>query len=67
MRSPAKTCYVSMPFGQKIDPGTGRTIDFDAIYRELLKPASEAAGLATSRADELEPSPVLLRPIMTAM
>ena len=37
-------CFILMPFGQK--PGVGgAVIDFDAVYRDLIKPAIDAAGL----------------------
>lgn len=43
--------FVAMPFG--IKNGTdGTSIDFDAIYRDLIKPAIESAGLEAFRADE---------------
>ena len=38
-------CFVLMPFGQKQDAG-GKTIDFNAVYRELIMPAIADAGLA---------------------
>jgi hypothetical protein len=44
-------CFVLMPFGRKPAP-SGATIDFDAVYRELIKPAICGAGLAPIRADE---------------
>jgi|SRR5579863_257294 len=44
-------CFVIMPFGRKAD-STGRTIDFDRIYGDIIGPAVEAAGLAGIRADE---------------
>ncbi|HVF13285.1 MAG TPA: hypothetical protein VM942_01730, partial [Acidimicrobiales bacterium] len=44
-------CFVLMPFGRKPD-GAGGTVDFDAVYRELIHPAVEAAGLDPIRADE---------------
>ena len=44
-------CFVLMPFGQKPD-GTGGTIDFDAVYKKLIAPAIEAAGMEALRADE---------------
>ncbi len=34
-------CFVLMPFGRKTD-ATGRTTDFDAVYREIIAPAVEA-------------------------
>lgn len=40
-----------MPFGRKPD-GTGASIDFDAIYREVIAPAIRDAGLEPIRADE---------------
>jgi hypothetical protein len=42
--------FIIMPFGRK-PAADGTTIDFDAIYAELLGPAAEAAGLAPHRAD----------------
>lgn len=43
--------FVAMPFGRK--PGNdGTLIDFNAVYRDLLKPAVEAAGFEVFRADE---------------
>jgi len=44
-------CFVLMPFGQKPSAGGG-TIDFDAVYRDLIAPAIEGAGLEPLRADE---------------
>jgi hypothetical protein len=40
-----------MPFGKKPD-ADGRTIDFDAVYDEFIKPAIESAELECIRADE---------------
>lgn len=43
--------FVAMPFGKK--PGQmGEMIDFDAVYRDLIQPAVEAAGLEVFRADQ---------------
>jgi tetratricopeptide (TPR) repeat protein len=44
-------CFVLMPFGKKLD-GSGRLIDFDAVYEKLIAPAVVAAGLEPLRADE---------------
>jgi tetratricopeptide (TPR) repeat protein len=44
-------CFVLMPFGKKLD-ADGRTIDFDAVYEEFIKPAIESAELESIRADE---------------
>ena len=37
-------CFVLMPFGSKPD-AAGTIIDFDAVYKELIKPSIEEAGL----------------------
>jgi len=40
-----------MPFGQKLGK-EGITFDFDKIYRSLVLPAIDAAGMNAIRADE---------------
>lgn len=40
-----------MPFGQKPDAG-GATVDFDAVYADVIKPAIQAAEMEPLRADE---------------
>jgi hypothetical protein len=43
--------FIAMPFGKK--PGLeGTPIDFNAIYKDLLKPAIEAAGLTVYWTEE---------------
>lgn len=44
-------CFILMPFGKKT-ASNGRTVDFDAVYRELIEPAVRNAGLEPLRADE---------------
>jgi tetratricopeptide (TPR) repeat protein len=44
-------CFVLMPFGRKQD-GSGRWIDFDRVYGELIAPAARQAGIDPIRADE---------------
>ncbi len=44
-------CFVLMPFGKKPD-GAGGSIDFDAVYADVIAPAIKAAGLEPLRADE---------------
>ena len=46
-----KVCYVSTAFGRRND-ASGRTVDHDRIYRELIVPAVREAGLECQRADE---------------
>ncbi|MBF9223869.1 TRAFs-binding domain-containing protein [Hymenobacter ruricola] len=48
-----RTCFVVMGFGKKIDFETGRTLDLDMSYQNMIKPAVEAAGLRCIRADEI--------------
>jgi hypothetical protein len=44
-------CFVLMPFGQKKDI-SGTLIDFDSIYKDIIAPSVEEAGLEPLRADE---------------
>lgn len=55
-------CFVLMPFGQKPD-GTGRLIDFDEVYYELIKPAIIAAELEPVRADEEKGGGIIHKPM----
>src|SRR5262249_56899053 len=47
------TCFVVMGFHKKTDFETGRTLDLDKTYNNIIKPAVEAAGLTCVRADEI--------------
>jgi tetratricopeptide (TPR) repeat protein len=47
----APLCFVLMPFGRK-PAGGAASVDFDAVYRELIAPAIRGAGLEPIRADE---------------
>ena len=51
-----------MPFGRKPRAG-GTVIDFDAVYRELIKPAIEAAELEPLRADEEVTGGIIHKPM----
>ena len=44
-------CFVLMPFGKKTD-AAGRFVDFDEVYRQLISPAVQTAGMDPIRADE---------------
>jgi hypothetical protein len=52
-------CFVIMGFGQKTDLATGRVLDLDKSYRNIIKPAIEAAGYDCVRADEIQHSGVI--------
>ena len=55
-------CFVLMPFGKK--PGLGGAlVDFDAVYRDLIAPAVEQAGLEPLRADEEQAGGVIHKPM----
>lgn len=56
-------CFVLMPFGRKADPASGLTIDFDAVYGRLIRPAIEAAGLEPIRADEEQAGGIIHKPM----
>ena len=55
-------CFVLMPFGRKPIPG-GSTVDFDAVYRDLIEPGIRAAGLEPLRADEELAGGVIHKPM----
>ncbi|WP_420129830.1 TRAFs-binding domain-containing protein [Longimicrobium sp.] len=55
-------CFVLMPFGKKAD-SAGVTIDFDAVYRDLIAPAVRDAGLEPLRADEEVAGGIIHKPM----
>ena len=55
-------CFVLMPFGKKPD-AAGVMIDFDAVYKELIAPAIEEAGLDALRADEEMSGGIIHKPM----
>ena len=55
-------CFVLMPFGKKHGLG-GALIDFDAVFRDLIAPAVEQAGLEPLRADEEQAGGVIHKPM----
>src|SRR3954449_13005791 len=56
---PEGTCFVVMGFGKKTDYQSGRTLDLDKSYRNIIKPAVEEAGLKCIRADEIKHSGII--------
>ena len=50
---PNGTCFVVMGFGVKTDFETGRSLDLNKSYENMIKPAVEATGLTCVRADEI--------------
>lgn len=55
-------CFVLMPFGKKTIP-SGTTVDFDAVYHDLIAPAISAAGMEPLRADEEVSGGVIHKPM----
>src|SRR5258706_15360369 len=55
-------CFVLMPFGKKKDE-SGRVIDFDRIYAEIIRPAVEDADLEPLRADEETVGGIIHKPM----
>ncbi|MCB1486803.1 MAG: DUF4071 domain-containing protein [Bauldia sp.] len=55
-------CFVLMPFGRKPE-GTGRIIDFDAVYNQIIAPGVEAAGMEPIRADQEEIGGTIHKPM----
>lgn len=53
MTDSRKLCFVIMGFGKKTDFESGRTLDLDATYEAIIRPAAESAGLRCIRADEV--------------
>lgn len=51
-----KICFVIMGFGKKTDYITGRTLDLDKTYLNIIKPAVEKSGYTCVRADEIQDS-----------
>lgn len=56
-----KICFVVMGFGKKKDPDTNRTIDLDATYKKIIRPAIESANCKCIRADEIIESGIIDR------
>ncbi|CAN5886956.1 hypothetical protein BH23GEM7_BH23GEM7_32960 [soil metagenome] len=55
-------CFVLMPFGRKPDT-TGATVDFDAVYRDVIAPAIRESGLEPIRADEEMTGGIIHKPM----
>ncbi len=55
-------CFVLMPFGVK-PSGSGGQIDFDAVYKDLIAPAIDDAGLEPIRADEEMTGGIIHKPM----
>ncbi len=54
-----KVCFVVMGFGKKTDYESGRTLDLDATYEAIIKPAADSLNLRCIRADEIMHSGII--------
>lgn len=54
-----KTCFVIMGFGIKTDFRTGRDIDLDKTYKNIIKPVFDKLGFLCFRADDIKHSGVI--------
>lgn len=59
---PKQLCFILMPFGKKPN-SDGSTVDFDAIYADLIVPAVTAANLEPLRADQETTSGIIHKPM----
>lgn len=55
-------CFVLMPFGKK-PAASGKIIDFDTIYNDLIEPAIKAARLEPLRADKEVAGSIIHKPM----
>lgn len=58
---PKPLCFVAMPFGQK--SAEGRSIDFDAVWTQIINPAIEMADMQPLRADEEQAGGIIHKPM----
>jgi hypothetical protein len=58
---PKPLCFIAMPFGHK--SAEGRSIDFDAVWRQIIAPAIEAADMQPLRADEEQVGGIIHKPM----
>jgi tetratricopeptide (TPR) repeat protein len=54
-----KICFVIMGFGKKTDFSSGRTLDLDMTYKNIIKPAVISADYECIRADEIQDSGII--------
>lgn len=54
-----KICFVIMGFGKKTNYESGRTLNLDKTYKNIIKPAVKNAGYQCVRADEIRDSKII--------
>lgn len=58
---PQPLCFIAMPFGRK-EVG-GRSVEFDAVWREVIEPAIRDADMQPLRADEEQAGGIIHKPM----
>lgn len=53
------SCFVIMGYGKKTDFKQNKSFDLDKTYRNIIKPAAQAAGFTCERADEVQHAGVI--------
>jgi hypothetical protein len=53
------SCFVIMGYGKKTDFKQNKSLDLDKTYRNIIKPAAQAAGFTCERADEVQHAGVI--------
>jgi hypothetical protein len=53
------SCFVIMGYGNKTDFKQNKSFDLDKTYRNIIKPAVQAAGFSCERADEVQHAGVI--------
>lgn len=59
MTKSMKLCFVIMGFGKKTDYSTGKTLDLDKTYKNIIQPAVESSGFQCVRADEIQDAGII--------
>jgi hypothetical protein len=61
-----RSCYVSIPFGVKAGVN-GRTLDFDYLYRKVIRPAVQELQMECRRLDEFSPGAIWHKTLFAAL
>lgn len=54
-----KSCFVVMGYGQRRDPVSGKKVDLDKVYFEIIKPVAIECGYNCYRGDEIPDSGII--------
>ena len=54
-----KSCFVVMGYGQRLDPITGKKVDLNKIYFDIIKPIAIECGYNCYRGDEIPDSGII--------